>query len=93
MLLFSRNTFVFSNLKIKIYKTMLSSVVLYGCEAWSLTLREKCRIRLFENAFLRRIFGYKREANGEWRRPQNDKLHSLYRSTNIVSVIKSRRLR
>ena len=43
-------------------------VVLYGCETWSLTLRDKCRLRVFENRILRRIFGPKRDENGEWRR-------------------------
>ena len=48
-----------------IYKTVILPVVLYGCEAWSLTLREKCRLRVFENRILRIIFGPKRDANGE----------------------------
>ena len=67
-------------------------VVLYGCEAWSLTLREECRLRVFEDKILRRIFGPKRNNNGEWRRLHNEKLHSLYRSPNIVRVNKPRRL-
>ena len=67
--------------------------MLYGCETWSLTLREECILRVFENRILRQIFGPKRDENGEWRRLHNDKLHSLYRSPNIVRVIKSRRLR
>ena len=66
---------------------------LYGCETWSLTLREECRLRVFENRILRRICGPKRDENGEWRRLHNEQLHSLYRSPNIVRVIKSRRLR
>ena len=53
------------NLKIEIYKTIILPVVLYGCEAWSLTLREECRLRIFENRILRRIFGPKSVANGE----------------------------
>jgi hypothetical protein len=81
------------NLKIKIYKTIIFPVVLYACETWSLTLREECRLRVFENRILRRIFGAKREENGEWRRLHNEELHSLYRSTNIVRAIKSIRLR
>ena len=60
---------------------------------WSLTLREESRLRVFENRTLRRIFVPKRDENGEWRRFHNEELHSLYRSPNIVKVIKSRRLR
>jgi hypothetical protein len=48
--------------------------VLYGCEAWSLTLREKCRLRVLENRILRRIFEPKRDANWEWRRLNNEEL-------------------
>ena len=58
-----------------------------------LILREESRIRVFENRILRRLFGPRRDENGEWRRLHNAELHSLYRSPNIVSVIKSRRLR
>ena len=46
----------------------------HGCEAWSLTLREECRLRVFENRILRRIFGPKRDENGEWRRLHNEEL-------------------
>jgi hypothetical protein len=54
------------NLKIALYKTIILPVVLYGCETWSLTLREECRLRVFENMVLRRIFGPKRdEVTGE----------------------------
>ena len=67
--------------------------MLYGCGAWSLTLREERRLRVFENRILRRMFGPKRDANGEWRRLHNEELRSLYRSTNIVKVIYSIRLR
>jgi hypothetical protein len=55
-------------------------VVLYGCETWSLTLREKHRLRVFENSVLRRIFGPKREEGGSWRKLHNDELHNLYSS-------------
>jgi len=60
--------FVIKNLKIKIYRTTVLSVVLYGCETWSLTLREGRRLRVFENRVLRRIFGAKRdEVTGNWK--------------------------
>jgi hypothetical protein len=95
--LFSPKSFVFPSHikkpKIKIYKAVILSVVLYECETWSLTLREEHRLRVFENRVLRRIFGPKREEDGSWRKLHNDELHSLYSSPNIVRVIKSRRMR
>jgi hypothetical protein len=69
------------------------NVVLYGCETWSLTLREEHRPRVFENRVLRRIFGPKREEDGSWRKLHNDELHSLYSSLYIVRVIKAKKLR
>jgi hypothetical protein len=75
------------------YKTVILPVVLYGCETWSLTLREEHRLRVSENRMLRRIFGPKREEDGSWRKLHNDEIHSLYSSPNIVRVIKSRRMR
>jgi len=62
----------FKNLEIKIHRTIILPVVLYGCETWSLTLREERRLRLFENSVLRRIFGPKRdEVTQEWRKLHN----------------------
>jgi len=67
------------NLKIKIYRTIILSVVLYGCETRSLKLREKCRLRVFENRVLRRLFGPKRdEVTGEWTKLHNEELSDLY---------------
>ena len=65
--------------------------MLYGCEAWSLTLREERRLRVFENRILRR--GEYLDENGEWRWPYNEELHSLYHSRTIIRVVKSGRLR
>ncbi|KAJ4445442.1 hypothetical protein ANN_07247 [Periplaneta americana] len=82
------------NLKVRIYKTVTLPVVLYGCETWTLTLREEHRLRVFENKVLRKIFGAKRdEVTGEWRKLHNTELHSLYSSPDIIRNIKSRRLR
>jgi hypothetical protein len=67
--------------------------VLYGCGAWSLTLREECRIRVFDNSILMRIFEPKRVDNGEWRRLHSEEHYNLYRSHNIVRAIQSRILR
>ncbi|KAJ4437952.1 hypothetical protein ANN_13891 [Periplaneta americana] len=82
------------NLKVRIYKTVILPVLLYGYETWTLTLREERRLRLFENKVLRKIFGAKRdEVTGKWRKLHNTELHALYSSPDIIRNIKSRRLR
>jgi hypothetical protein len=74
--------------------TNVGPALLYGCETWSVTLREEKKLRVFENRVLRRIFGSKRhEATGDWRRLHNGELNDLYSSPNIIRVIKSRRMR
>ena len=79
------------NIKIKIYRTIILTVVLYGCETWSLTLREEHRLRVFEDRLLMRIFGPKRnKVTGEWRRLQNEELKDLCSLPNIIWVIRSR---
>ena len=66
------------NLSIKIYRTIIFPVVLYGCETWFLTLAEEHRLRVFENKVLRRIFWSKRdEVTGEWRRLHKEKLYAF----------------
>jgi len=92
---FGRESFVSSllskNMEIKIYRTIILPVV-YGCETWSLTLREKSRLRMFEKRALRRIFGPKMdEVTGEWRRLHNE-ICDLYCSPNIIRDFKSRRI-
>ena len=69
-------------------------IVLYGCETWSIILREERRLGVFESRVLRRIFGPKKnEVTREWRKLHNDELNDLYFSCNIVRVIKSRIMR
>jgi len=69
---------LYKNLKIKINGTIILPVVLYGCEIWSLTLREERRLRVFDNRALRRIFGPERdEVTGKWRKLRNEELNDL----------------
>ena len=66
------------HVKIKTYSTMILLVASYGCETWSLTLREEPRLRVFENRILRRIFGPKGdEVTGEWRKLHNEELNGM----------------
>jgi hypothetical protein len=77
----------------KIYRTIILPVVLYGCEAWSLTLREERRLKVFEIRVLRRVFGPKRdEETEEWTKLHNEELSDLYSLPHIVRVVKSRRM-
>jgi hypothetical protein len=92
LLSFSPKSFVLKsdikNIKIKLYKTVILPVVLYGCETWYLILGEEHRLRVFEDRVLRYKFGPKREEYGSWRQLHNDELHDLHSSPNIVRVIK-----
>jgi len=77
-----------------IYRTIILSVILYGCETWSLTLRKERKLRVFENMVLRRMIGPRREeVTGEWRRLHKEELNDLYCSPNLMRVIKSRRMK
>jgi hypothetical protein len=85
---------VSKNVEIRIHKTIILPVVLYGCETWSLTLREEHRLRAFENRVLTKIFGPKKdEVIGGSRKLHNEELHNLYCSPSIIIMIKSRKMR
>jgi hypothetical protein len=76
------------------YKTIILPVVFYGCETWSVTLREEHRLRVFENRVMRGMFGPKRdEVTGEWRKLHSGELHNLFSSPDIIRQIKSRKMR
>ena len=82
------------NIKIKIYRTILLSFVVYGCETWSLILTDQRRLRVFENRVLRRILGPTwDEVKSEWKKLYNEKLNDLYCSPNVIWVNKSGRMR
>jgi hypothetical protein len=79
------------NVKIRIYKTVIPPLVLYGYEAWSLILKAGHRLRVSENRLLRRIFRSKRaEVSGDWRKLHNEELHNLYPLASVIIMIKSR---
>jgi hypothetical protein len=86
--LFCASHLLLKNVKIRIHKTTVLAVALYGCKPWSLTLREECRLRVYENRVLRKIFGLKsNDVMGGWRKLDNEK-HHLYSSPNIIRRIK-----
>jgi hypothetical protein len=80
-------------IKIRLHRTIILPVVLYGCETWSLTLREEHRMRVFENSMLRRIFGSKKEkVMRRWRKLHEEELHDLYSSSSVIRKIESMRM-
>jgi len=82
------------NIKVNIYRIIILPAVLYGCETWSLILREERRLRVFEYRVLRRVFGPKRDdVTGEWRKLHNEEINDLYYSPTIFRVTTSRRMR
>jgi hypothetical protein len=80
--------------KVRIFKTIILPLVLYGCETWSLTVREEHKLRMFDNRVLRRIFGPKRDGvTRGWRKLHNEELLNFYSSPSIIRFIKSRRMK
>jgi hypothetical protein len=81
------------NVKFRIYRTIIFPLVLYGCETWSLTVREEHKLRVFENRVLR-IFGPKRDGvTLRWRKLHKEEIHHLYPSPSIIRIIKSKRMK
>jgi hypothetical protein len=84
---------LFINVKITIHKNIIVPLVLYGCETLSLTLKGEHRLKVCENRVLRRLFGVTRdEMVGDWRKLHNEEFHNLYSLSNIIGLIKSRRM-
>jgi hypothetical protein len=81
------------NVKVRIFKTIILPVVLYGCETWSLTVREEHKLRVFENRVLRTFGPKSNGVTGGWRKLYNEELHNLYSSPSIIRIIKLRRMR
>jgi hypothetical protein len=82
--------FYINKLKIRIYNTIISSMVLYGCETWSLDNNRGNGLRVYENRVQRRVFVQKRdEVTKGWRKLHNEELHNLYSSPSINRMIKS----
>jgi hypothetical protein len=93
MLVTIQSRLLFENVKIRIYKTIILPVVLYGCETWSLTLREDYRLRVLEKTVLGRIFRPKRDEVTEgWRKLHSEELRKLFSSPSIIRMMKSRRI-
>ena len=87
-------SFLSINVKVKIDKNIILHVALHGCEIWSLTFREKRKLRMSEIRVLRRIFRPKKvKITGEWRTLHNEELYVMYSSPNTIRVIKSRRIK
>jgi hypothetical protein len=85
---------LYKNVKISTYKSIILPVALYECGTWSLSLREKHRLRVFENRVLRRIFGLERDhVTGDLRKLHNEELHNLYSSPSIIRLIKAKRIK
>jgi len=79
------------NIKIRIYRTKILSVVLYRCETWSFTLKEERRLRVFENRVLRRMFRLCRDkVTGDWLTLHSEELYGFYSSSNTIRMINSR---
>jgi len=84
----SSSSLLFKNIKIKIYRTVILPVVLYGCDTWSLTLREEHKLRVFENRVLRKMSGSKKdEVTGEWRKLHNEVIMNTTNEMQLYRLI------